>query len=184
MQGARTPNGIIYHGSTVPALCLDLDGTIRHSKKAPKGFIDGPDDVALFSDVEAKLWEYRNRDYLIFGMSNQAGVAFGFKDPTQVEAEIDATFQAFEKNPFHCVQQCYHHPEGKSFPFNKRSLLRKPDTGMLVLCEIDAFENGFLVDWDNSLFVGDRPEDEECARNARIPFQWAWEFFGRERVEV
>lgn len=33
-----------------PALCLDLDGTIRYSKNGD--FINGPEDVALFEGVE------------------------------------------------------------------------------------------------------------------------------------
>ena len=28
------------------------------------------------------------------------------------------------------------------------------------------------IDWDKSLFVGDRPEDEQCANNAGIPFRY------------
>jgi len=28
----------------------------------------------------------------------------------------------------------------------------------------------------NSLYVGDRPEDEEAAQRAYVPFQWAWDW--------
>jgi D-glycero-D-manno-heptose 1,7-bisphosphate phosphatase len=180
MQGVRTKNGILWNGSTVPVLVLDLDGTIRYSKNGNK-FIEGPDDVAIYDGAEAKIKEYKYKGFLIFGASNQAGVAFGFKTHKQVMAELDATFELLP-GVFDSVKQCYHHGgEGTSFPLNKRSLLRKPDYGMLVLMESEAFESGYLVDWDNSLFVGDRPEDQECAINARIPFMWAWDFFGREK---
>lgn len=181
MQGVETPLGMIWNGATVPALCLDLDGTVRYSKSGE--FLNGPSDVALFPGVEEKIWEWRNKGYLIFGVSNQGGVAFGYKTVRQAEAELDATLALFKKNPFHIVKQCYHHEKGKVFPYNKRSLCRKPAIGMLALMELEAFEAGYLVDWDNSLFIGDRPEDEECARSAGIRFQWAKDFFGWEAQE-
>lgn len=164
-----------------PALCLDLDGTVRYSKSGT--FINGPDDVALYPDVEGRLWEYREKDFLVFGVSNQGGVAYGYKTRQQVLEELDATLTLFTRNPFHLLKMCYHHPEGTVFPYNKRSLLRKPDIGMLALIEFEAIQEGYVVDWDQSLFVGDRPEDEECARNARIPFRWADEFFGRGKAD-
>lgn len=160
-----------------PALCLDLDGTIRFSKSGE--FINGPKDVALFLDVEEKLWEYRREGYLIFSISNQGGVAFGHKSFLTNNEEIEATIGLFKENPFHIIKCCYHHPNGSVEPWNHRSLLRKPDIGMLVLCEIEAYEDDYIVDWDNSLFVGDRSEDEECAKRAGIQFMWAHEFFGR-----
>lgn len=166
-----------------PALCLDLDGTIRYSKSGK--FISGPDDIVLFEGVEAKLWEYREKGYLIFGVSNQGGVAFGLKTPVQEVAEIEATIALFEigKCPFHAIKTCWHHEKGKHPILGHRSLFRKPDIGMLALCEFEAFNAGYVVDWDNSIFVGDRPEDQECARRAAISFQWAWEFFGRPAPE-
>jgi D-glycero-D-manno-heptose 1,7-bisphosphate phosphatase len=165
-----------------PALCLDFDGTIRYSMSGE--FIDGPDDIELFADVEEKLWRWRDIGYLLLGISNQGGVAYGFKTPHDIENELDATMALFEKNPFHMVKMCYHHEGGKIEPYNTRSMLRKPDIGMLVLCEYECFENGYMIDWANSLFVGDRPEDQECARNAGIAFQWAWDFFGRPKPKM
>lgn len=164
-----------------PALCLDLDGTVRYSTSGK--FIEKPDDIALFDGVETKLWEYHDNGYLIFGVSNQGGVAFGIKPPEQVLAEIDRTVELFNHNPFHIIKTCWHHEQGKVFPLNYRSLLRKPDIGMLVLCEYEAFNADYVVDWNNSIFVGDRPEDEECAARAHIAFQWAWDFFGRPKPE-
>lgn len=169
---ARVPDRLM------PALCLDLDGTVRTSASGVE-FIDGPDDVVLFDDVEEKIWEYRNKGFLIFGISNQAGVAFGYKTPADIQAELDSTLALFERDPFHIVKACYHHQGGDVEPYCHRSLLRKPDVGMLALCEVDAWNAGYIVDWGESLFVGDRPEDRECAGRAGIKFVWAWKFFGR-----
>ncbi len=162
----------------MPALCLDLDGTIRHSKNGE--FINTPDDVVLYNDVEKKIWSYRDQGYLIFGITNQGGVAYGYKLPADVDEEIERTISLFNHNPFHIIKSCLHHPKGNTEPFNHRSLLRKPDIGMLVVCEVEAWEKGYVVDWGNSLFVGDREEDEQCAKNAGIAFQWAHIFFKRD----
>jgi D-glycero-D-manno-heptose 1,7-bisphosphate phosphatase len=168
---------MIGPGKLRPALCLDLDGTVRYSKAGK--FINKPEDIALFDGVEGKIREYRDKGYLIFGITNQGGVAFGIKTPMDIKAELDAMIALFENgNPFHIIKACYHHEDGKIEPYKHRSLLRKPGVGMLAICESDAFEAGYIVDWDNSIFVGDRPEDEQCATRAGIPFQWADMFFG------
>lgn len=78
------------------------------------------------------------------------------------------------------VQFSLNHEKGKIEPYKHRSLLRKPDIGMLVLCEVEALKKGIIIDWPNSIFVGDRPEDEECAQRAAIQFIHADVFFGRQ----
>ncbi|TGJ99827.1 hypothetical protein EHO57_13775 [Leptospira langatensis] len=158
-----------------PALCLDFDGTVRRSKRG-LDFHEGTADIELVPGIEEKIWQFRNARHLILGISNQAGVAWGFKSPNQVSAEMDYTLSLFSKNPFHLVKYCFHDAKGSLFPYNYRSLLRKPDIGMLALMEVESFQEGFIIDWDRSLFVGDRPEDEACAKNAGIAFQHISEF--------
>jgi len=163
---------------TQPAICLDFDGTIRRSRGGST-FINTVSDIELFPDVEALLWDYRNRGFLILGITNQGGVAFGYKTLQQAQEELDATLNLFFQNPFHAVQVSLFHAEGKVPPFNRRSLLRKPEMGMLDVSEVQLFNRGIIIDWDHSIFVGDRPEDEECARRAGIPFIHADRFFNR-----
>jgi D-glycero-D-manno-heptose 1,7-bisphosphate phosphatase len=152
------------------ALVLDFDGTIRRSKSG-KTFIEGPHDIELIPSMDKWVWRYREMGYLIFGLSNQGGVAHGFKTFEQVQAEFEATYNLFNGNPFHAVKWCMHDGKGRVEPFCHRSLGRKPDIGLLFEMECDAYRAGFIVDWDHSLFVGDRPEDEECAKRAAIPFR-------------
>ncbi len=152
-----------------PALCLDWDGTIRVSKSG-KQFISDDTDISLMPGIEEKIWTYRNTGYLIIGISNQGAVSFGYKRPSHIEREMEATLKLFRRNPFHIVKMCYHMEGGKVEPFNHRSMLRKPNIGMLALAEFEAWNAGYMIDWDNSVFVGDRPEDEQCAANANIKF--------------
>jgi D-glycero-D-manno-heptose 1,7-bisphosphate phosphatase len=173
----NTPSNYIVR----PALCLDFDGTIRYSLNGR--FINKPEDIALFPGVEKMIWEYRDKGYLIFGITNQAGVAFGYRTAESVKADIQRTVDLFEKDPFDTIQYSFLHPKGTIEPYKYRTLLRKPDIGMLVLCEKEMFEKGIIVDWDNSIFVGDRPEDEECAQKAGIQFIHADTFFNRGKQE-
>lgn len=161
-----------------PLLALDLDGTVRRSKSG--GFIDGPDDVELFPDVEEMLWRWRNDGYVVAGVTNQGGVAYGYKTVDQVADEITATEELFEVSPFDVISACCFHPDGTEPPFNTASLYRKPHYGMLATIEADFAMRGIVIDWNTSLVVGDRPEDRAMAEAAGLDFQWAWEFFGRE----
>lgn len=179
MQPDNLPMIDVRNVKVRPALCLDLDGTVRYSRRGK--FIEIPGDIVLFDGVETVLWEYRDSDWLICAVTNQGGVAFNIKSPQQDQAEMDFMFNLFERNPFQLVQSCYHHEKGKHPAFGHRSLFRKPDIGMLAMLEFEAFNAGIVIDWDESLMVGDRPEDQECAKRAGIAFQWAWEFFGREK---
>lgn len=166
-----------------PALFLDFDGTIRYNGKNPGDYIDGPDSVALYDGVEEKLWDYRDRGWVLIGVTNQGGVAFGFKTVDENRDEVDATIELFEENPFHDIYCCEWHPDGDSVPYGNKSLLRKPHYGMLVMAEVEMLERGRLVNWEKSLLVGDRREDKECAEAAGIDFEWAWDFFDRDVPE-
>lgn len=169
------------HGDTdfvvKPALCIDLDGTIRHSVRG--SHIEQPEDIRLLPNVERILWQYRDAGYLICGITNQGGVAHGFKSPADNEAELAHMCSLFERNPIDLISYAYSMEDGRVFPYSYRSLLRKPAYGMLVQCELDAWARGIVIDWNKSLFVGDRPEDKGCAQAAAIGFQWAEDFFER-----
>src|SRR5947209_9812445 len=56
---------------------------------------------------------------------------------------------------------------------------RKPQPGMLIVACGAA-----NVSPEDTLFVGDRPEDKEASENAGTSFQWAWEYFGDGPIVV
>lgn len=161
-----------------PALCLNLDGTVRRSKADPKGFIKDLDDMELMPGIEAKIKEYKAAGFLVFGITNQGGGAHGYKTAEDVYKEISHMAGLFEggDNPFDLVVGAHSWEKGTVEPYCHRSLLRKPDIGMLAFCELKMFDQGIVVDWDNSLFVGDRDDDRECAKRAAIRFLHIDEF--------
>lgn len=166
-------------------LCLDLDGTVRRTKSG-KPFSENPDDVELIPGMKELIWKYSFEGWLIIYVTNQGGVAHGFKTIEDVEAEIQNTFKLLnddreEYYPCFAYYVCLMEPKGKLEHLAWRSLSRKPSYGtpsygMLITAEEEITEAGYLPDWDNSLFVGDRPEDEECAKSAGVPFMWAHDF--------
>lgn len=172
---------------TKKILCLDLDGTVRRSKSG-KTFIEGPDDVEIIPGMRELLIHYHNLGYILVAISNQGGVAHGHKTPNEVRQEMLKTFHLLKNNEgvhmLNVLKWCPYAAEGTIEDFNFRSLTRKPSIGMLVLIERDLLDRGVIPDWDNSLFVGDRPEDQQCAQAAGIPFMWAEEFLKQPIPEL
>lgn len=161
-------------------LCLDLDGTVRRTKSG-KPFSENPDDVEIIPGMKELIWKYNYEGWLVIYVTNQGGIAHGFKTLEGVDTEIHNTLDLLTKEgedyyPCFGYYVCPHEPKGKLEHFAWRSLGRKPGYGMLVAAEEEIVEAGYIPDWDNSLFVGDRPEDEECAKAAGIPFMWAHDF--------
>ena len=155
----------------LPALCLDLDGTVRRNKDGDP-FSKDLEQMELMPGIEDLIYAFREKGYMIVGITNQAGVAHGHKTPDDVMNEIHHMFSLFKQNPFNIIKACFHDGKGTVAPYNYRSLHRKPDIGMLAMAEFDAFEAGYIIDWDNSLFVGDRKEDQACANNANVEFMY------------
>lgn len=166
-----------------PALVLDLDGTIRQSKSG-QTFIKDSDDIQIIPGVEEKIQAYKEAGWMIIGVTNQGGVAFGFKTPYQIEQELAMTVSLLGSGLFDVIRACYAmEGDGAVFPYNQRSLSRKPEIGMLAGIELDAWRAGSIISWNHSIFVGDRPEDLMSARKAGITFYQAGDFFENHPAE-
>lgn len=151
----RQPTSVLY---------LDLDGTVRHSKDELGRFVNGPADVAVFPEAVAmmKRWEGR-----IAGISNQGGVALGHMTEEACRAAIMKTDDE-AGGLFDEIVACMHAPDSGC-------LCRKPGIGLIVLVEQSLRERfpNETHPREMALFVGDRPEDSECAANAGIRFMHA-----------
>jgi D-glycero-D-manno-heptose 1,7-bisphosphate phosphatase len=167
------------------ALVLDLDQTVRYNKDDPDGFLNGPETLAVYPDVAPVLQKYARDDYIIIGVTNQGGVAHGHKSLDDALEENDRTQDLLKRENgeplFHILLLCPFMRGGKLEPFGQRSLLRKPQIGMLALAEHYLFvKASTMIDWDLSIMVGDRDEDRELAQRAGVHFVPAHVFFGRE----
>jgi D-glycero-D-manno-heptose 1,7-bisphosphate phosphatase len=165
---------------TVPVMYLDIDGTVRQGKDDALGkFVNGPEDVVVFPEAVAQMRAWKAKGGRIVGVSNQGGVALGILDYRTVLAAMMETHNQCE-GLFDKIAFCTHHPDAKD-PEMARCWCRKPKPGLVIEAALDLSERyGEIYPPHLGLFVGDRDEDQECARLASLDFIWAkdWRAWG------
>lgn len=146
---------------TRPALFLDRDGVLNHDT----GYLHKISDLAWIPGARETIRRANDRGWLVFVVTNQAGVARGLYDEEAVRtlhrhmrnelATAGAHVDAFE--------YCPHHPEGVVAEYSKTCDRRKPGPGM-----IRDLLKAWPVDAPRSLLVGDMPHDVAAAQAAGI----------------
>lgn len=151
-----------------------VDGTVSTTKSG-ETFRKTADDWQLLPGRAEKLQQLKRRGARLALASNQGGVAFGHMKQENILRELQTTAKALDVPPGG-VYICYTHPKAilSQYRINE-DRRRKPGPGMLEEAMSD-----FEADEDETLYVGDRPEDEEAAKNAGVAFMWAKDFFGDE----
>lgn len=161
-------------------LFLDLDGTVRRTKSGAT-FISDPYDQELIPGVEDAIARYH--DWVIVGVTNQGGVAAGFKSLGDCIAEQYRTLELIPQmrwilfcpdDGISCKQVSKDIKLGGKFyaKDKDKKAFRKPNPGM-IHCALDVLFREEYSKSTETLMVGDRSEDEQCAKNANIPFMWA-----------
>ena len=156
-----------------PVLYLDLDGTVRHGFDELERFVNSPADVVIFPEAVEMMRRWRLSGGRIIGVSNQGGIALGHVTMQDCAAAMVRTHELTGKL-FDKIAWCQHHPKA-NHPEMARCWCRKPSPGLLIEASLSiAYKHaGEIYPPHMALMVGDRPEDEECARIASIDFQWA-----------
>jgi D-glycero-D-manno-heptose 1,7-bisphosphate phosphatase len=116
------------------------------------------------------LMELHSRGIILGIATNQGGVAFGYLEEGLIAHELH---RMQVEAPIGWVAVCYTHPNA-SIPeyYHANDPRRKPNPGMILEIQERA-----KVGPIHTLFVGDRPEDEQAAHNAGVSFEWSDEFF-------
>lgn len=155
------------------ALFLDLDGTVRFSKGPKAPFIESVDDIVVYKEIPDILKKFKDEGWLIIAISNQGGVAHGFRSLMDVVNEMNRTSE-LTNELFDYFNFCVYDPKGSVAEYKLDTPSRKPGYGMLVEA---AFyfktvqnSNRCIIDFANSMMVGDRPEDQLCAKGANVKF--------------
>ena len=160
-------------------LLLDLDGTLREPASR-ENFPQHPKDFICIPGASEALNNYLRNGYIAVGITNQGGVAAGYKSLKDCFVEQEFTFSLFPQleSILFCPdfegQQCYRCYCGEqTFDVSSKypdllGTYRKPNPGMLNIA-INSNE----ADLNDCLMVGDRPEDEGAANAAGIKFIWA-----------
>jgi D-glycero-D-manno-heptose 1,7-bisphosphate phosphatase len=155
----------------VRLLFLDRDGTLNRSLGGRPP--NTPDEVELFPDVKKVLPRYIADGWVPVIVTNQGGVASGFLTEAQAHA-IQQRVVKLLPVQVAASYLCPHKADGRVAKYAIDCPNRKPRPGA-ILDALTAFE----AQADDCLFVGDSITDKEAAHAARVPFQWADQFFGR-----
>ncbi|MEG5045955.1 polynucleotide kinase [Microcoleus sp. B4-C1] len=170
-------------------LLLDKDGTLISPKSGAK-FVSDPWDQAPLPGVSATLKRYAADGWNMAICSNQGGVASNHKSLANCILEMKFCLQLFSeiKEAYFCPdfegnecwrvwgdcgEECqilYNQNSWETMELQIAGQFRKPSPGMLSLAA--SFYN-----FEEILYVGDRPEDEGAALAANISFKWASDFF-------
>lgn len=174
MNGSPTPDaGLDAAERRVPLLILDLDGTVRQGKDDALGrFVSGPQDVVVFPEAVEQMRRWKAKGGRIIGATNQGGIALGLVSVDAAAAAVLETYRQCD-GLFDRVVMCMHHPDA-SIPEMARCWCRKPAPGLVIEGAL-----GLARHWREmypphmALFVGDRDEDQQCAKTLNIDFVWA-----------
>jgi D-glycero-D-manno-heptose 1,7-bisphosphate phosphatase len=138
------------------ALFLDRDGTIN----IEKNYVYKIEDFEFIEGVFELIKSYQDQGFLVFVITNQAGIARGFYTENDYSILTKWMQEQFELEGIQItkVYHCPHHPE-----ITGECSFRKPNPGM-ILQAIDEFN----IDPANSVLIGDKKSDILAGENAGI----------------
>ncbi len=144
------------------AVFLDRDGTINADEH---GYINKPDDLHLYPFAAESIFKLNQMGYLVFVVTNQAGVAYGYfqiEDVEKINAKMvndlakgDAKVDEIFYSPYHV--------DGKIESFNIQHQDRKPDIGMFLKAK-----DKYHFNTKESFVIGDRYSDIGFGKNAGL----------------
>jgi D-glycero-D-manno-heptose 1,7-bisphosphate phosphatase len=156
---------------TTRLLLLDRDGTLNKTDQGHPP--DTPDQVQLFPDVRPILSGYVAEGWQLAIVTNQGGVASGYLSEDQAQAVQQRVIDLLQL-PVAAAYLCPHMPDAAVPQYALDCPNRKPKPGFLLI----ALEQ-FGARAQDCLFVGDSITDQQAARAAQVPFEWADRFFER-----
>lgn len=148
-----------------PAVFLDRDGVINYDL----GYIYKINKFKLRPGVIKGLQLLTKKDYRIFIVTNQSGIAKGYfrvKDLMLLHKQILKKFEKLNIN-ISKISFSPYHPNGIIKKFKKKSATRKPGNKMIK----DILKK-WPTDLKKSFMIGDRNSDKECAIKSNIYFQF------------
>jgi len=145
-----------------PAAFLDRDGVLNQDT----GYAHRPDQIEWVDGAMEAVALLKAREYLVFVVTNQSGIARGYYGVPDVEAlhrwmnerlqEHAGSIDDFRISPYH--------PDFDDGRFTDLADWRKPQPGMLL---------DLLAHWDvdlsRSFMIGDKTTDMEAAEAAGLP---------------
>ncbi len=144
-----------------PAAFLDRDGVLNRDT----GYVFRREDFHWLPGAQRAVKRLNDAGYLVFVVSNQAGVARGFYKPEDVETLHRWVNSELERVGAHidAFYYCPHHPTEGQGVYRVACDCRKPAPGMLLRAMRE-----YPVDRGRSFMIGDKDIDMTAASAAGI----------------
>ena len=139
-------------------LFLDRDGVIN----IEKGYVHHREDFEFIDGIKKLLTKYKNKNFLIIVITNQAGIARGFYNETDFKG-LTNWMKIQLGNLIDEVYFCPHHPTEGVGMYKRKCDCRKPKSGMLKKAKRE-----FNIDFKKSIMVGDKFTDLDAANKVGI----------------
>jgi D-glycero-D-manno-heptose 1,7-bisphosphate phosphatase len=143
------------------AVFIDRDGVINEERN----YVYRIEDFSIIPGVFSALSLLRDAGYLLFIVTNQAGIArgyYGFSEVRRLHTHMSETFKAHGVG-VDGIYYCPHHPQGIVPELSVVCPCRKPSPGMILQAALEH-----SVDLSLSAMVGDKRCDVEAARAAGV----------------
>lgn len=155
---------------------LDRDGTINEEVN----YLYRPEDLRLLPMAAEAIRLWNDHGFRVVVVTNQAGVARGYYQKSDVERLHQYMNQVLGEKGAHidAFYYCPHHPEHGIGPYKITCRCRKPGTGML-----EAADRDFPVDKARSYMVGDKWLDTQAGARFGLRTALVGTGYGRELYE-
>lgn len=144
-----------------PAAFLDRDGVLNQDIR----YAHRPDQIVWMPDVADAVRHLNNDGYLVFIVTNQAGVARGhYTEDAVCHLHVWMKEQLWQKGArVDDWRYCPHHPDAAIPAYRQDCQCRKPRPGMIL----DLIRS-WPVDLARSFLIGDRETDVQAAAAAGL----------------
>ena len=140
---------------------LDRDGVIN----IDHGYVYKVEDFEFTEGIFDLTEEAKKKDYLIFVITNQAGIGRGLYSLNDFNHLTSWMIEEFKKKGI-LLSKVYfspYHPEHGKGKYKQDHISRKPNPGM-----INQAKEDFNIDLSRSLLIGDKLTDIKAGQNAGI----------------
>jgi D-glycero-alpha-D-manno-heptose 1-phosphate guanylyltransferase len=153
------------------ALFLDRDGTIN----IEKNYVSTVDNFEFRDGIFELVNDFYTKGYLIFVITNQAGIARGYYSEEDFKALTEWMVRQFKEKGIKIeeVRYCPHHPD-----FSGECDCRKPKPGMIL-----SLLEDYHLDPGKCVLIGDKMKDVEAGVNAGIGINYLIEETGKVTLE-
>ncbi len=161
----RRSSKILKNLFSKPAVFFDRDNTIIKDD----GYTYKVKDLKFIRKSIEAIKFLIKKNYYIFLVTNQAGIAKGFFKEDSFFNFQEAMRLKMRKNQifFHDIEYCPYHPNALIKKYKKKTQLRKPGNLM-----IKNLENKWIINKRKSFMIGDSLSDKQTAKKSKIYFEY------------